>query len=83
MSEVVRELIKRSLDTADYTHYYSHDFCCDNCGQYQHIYILKGRELTGLSVDCSKCGCDTRFRKYREVYRGEPVDVDSILKGNA
>lgn len=62
MSEVVREVIKRSLDhIEEYGHYYPHDATCGNCGDRQHAYILKGRSLKGLDIECGKCGCIIRL----------------------
>lgn len=61
MSEEVREVIKDELILDDYSHYYSHAETCGNCGHRNHAYVLKGRPVKGLGVDCLKCGCRVSF----------------------
>lgn len=68
MSEVVREVIKRSLEVSEYSTYYTHEFSCGNCGRRQHCYVLKGRSLKGLDIGCTNCGCNVRLAPFHQVY---------------
>lgn len=69
MSEVIRDTIKREIgDISDYEHYYSHTCWCGNCGERNHCYVLRGRKLTGLEIECNKCGCPIRLRPSLESY---------------
>jgi len=62
MSKVVIDTVSRDPGPGNYMRYYQHGFCCGNCGKYQHIYVLKGRSLSGLGIDCANCGCYEKFR---------------------
>lgn len=64
MSEVVRELIKRSVNLPEILDYYTHRFTCGNCGCRQQAYVLKGRSLKELGSDCEGCGCYVRFTTF-------------------
>jgi hypothetical protein len=63
MSEVEIEIVTDAPEVGQYGHYYAHSFCCGNCGKYQHAYVRKGRDLTGLWIDCKNCGCYEKFKR--------------------
>lgn len=49
-------VMQPALDS--YSKYYTHSFYCPNCGTSNHRYVLKGKQVRYLTIECSKCGCE-------------------------
>ena len=50
---------------------------CRNCDAECDIDILKGREAPTLLV-CSVCGCETAWKKEREISKSKPAKPGRI-----